>query len=195
MSREERLKWAFQAASNSGIDNFMEAEDVDPRRPDDKSILLFLTQIYKHFGKRGAPRGGNVSSASIDELIAMSEAKRKGVPSSDVRDNKPVNAKTSSRAALRRMSRQASEQPPTTRISSTPNYTPTEGGVSKVTFMLKSASLKKIMQQRELGQITEQQYQEQREALIKEVPQLADVVFAPSPTSAAKVVSFFMFLF
>ncbi|KAL0489245.1 hypothetical protein AKO1_013773 [Acrasis kona] len=189
MSRDERLKWAFDTAGKAGIESFMAAEDVDSRRPDDKSILLFLTQVYKHYGKNGGVNQGlenkpvkDVSSSSIDDLLKAAVAPKK----------------TSDRAAMRKLSRLASEQPKystakhsdspttTTTISSTPNYTPpATGGISKVTFMLKSATLKKLMQQREIGLISEEEYQSSRAAMIAEVPELADIVFAtPSPTTS-----------
>jgi uncharacterized protein (DUF4415 family) len=161
MSRDERLIWAFKAANNVGIESFMEAEDVDSKRPDDKSMLLFLTQVYKFFNGKGSGCGSTTSSGmgmSIDQLVKESEAKRKG--SSSPMHKSPV------------------QRPP-----------PKEENVSKVTLTLKTATLKRLIQQRDEGQISEKEFQNQREALIRELPELANVEFENSPQKESKPMS------
>jgi hypothetical protein len=86
MSREERLAWAFNTGAKLGIEKYLDPEDISERRPDEKSVLLYMTTVYKFYHGGSGKKNTSVSAGSIDQLIAEAEKKRKrktDSPSSD----------------------------------------------------------------------------------------------------------------
>ncbi|KAL0476310.1 spectrin beta chain [Acrasis kona] len=56
--------------------------------------------------------------------------------------------------------------------------------VSKVTLSIKTATLKKLAQQRDEGMISESEFQTQRSQMIKDIPELANVVLESKPVAS-----------
>jgi hypothetical protein len=86
MSREERLEWAFSNAESLGVVKYLEVEDVNEKRPDDKSVMLYISALYKHYN--GIGMGRRRGTDSIEALIAASEKKRKNLASKSVLSEK-----------------------------------------------------------------------------------------------------------
>lgn len=86
MSREDRLEWAFSNAESLGVVKYLEVEDVNEKRPDDKSVMLYMSALYKHYN--GIGMGRRRGTDSIDALIAASEKKRKNLASKSVQPEK-----------------------------------------------------------------------------------------------------------
>ncbi|EFC49612.1 calponin homology domain protein, partial [Naegleria gruberi] len=67
--RVERLQWAFDQAEQLGIPRLLDPEDIDPEKPDERSIITYLSAVYKFF-KENAGSGAASSEQQASETTS-----------------------------------------------------------------------------------------------------------------------------
>ncbi|KAL7035147.1 hypothetical protein ACKWTF_008245 [Chironomus riparius] len=83
MHPNARLKMAFDMAYDQlGIENLLDPEDVNVKRPDRKSILMYIMCLYNAIHKKGLDTDRKrLSEESIDEIQLLNENEMKQTPS------------------------------------------------------------------------------------------------------------------